>query len=216
MNAFTWLALDPALTDFGWALFVDDGSQVLVSKLGIWHTEKAEELRRKKGQTQKPGVVKDTAKRVATIAAQISDVVQRETPVAIFVESLAMPFGRTGMLTVSTLGRIRGVIEGVALVLGVPVIEFNSSTVKAALTGRRDAEKADVGKRVEQLYPEIRIQLPPGRIAENITDAVAIGHLGRESDLVRMHRDQRDAHGDGLRLNFVDAVVDFGLEVPCF
>lgn len=211
-ETFTWLALDASLRAFGWALFVDDGEvhSCQLYKAGVWETERDPKLKPSKTKTGKkkrpPGVMKDNARRMNQIGEQLAEIVQTEHPVAIFIESLATPFMRptapgekrapaTSLVTVQALGRIRGIVDGIALVLGVPVFEVSSQAIKVAMTGERDAEKAEVGRRVLQLYPAVRNFLPVGEIDDNVTDAVACGHIGESHEVIAENRRRRRREG---------------------
>lgn len=203
-ETFTWLGLDPSLRAFGWALFVDDGEvhSCQLYKAGAWETERDEKFKRKKGEKKKPGIMKDNARRMLEIGEQLARLVQSEHPVAIFVESLAVPFqpaakpgekrkAATSLVTVQALGRVRGIVDGIALTLGVPVFEVGSQAIKLAMAGTRDAPKEEVGRRVLQLYPATRNFLPVGEIDDNVTDAVACGHIGESHEVIEAHRRRR-------------------------
>lgn len=203
-ETFTWLGLDPSLRAFGWALFVDDGEvhSCQLYKAGAWETERDEKFKRKKGEKKKPGIMKDNTRRMLEIGEQLARMVQADHPVAIFVESLAVPFNppakpgekrkaATSLVTVQALGRVRGIVDGIALTLGVPVFEVSSQSIKLAMAGTRDALKEEVGRRVIQLYPGVRNFLPVGEIDDNVTDAVACGHIGESHEIIAQHRARR-------------------------
>lgn len=192
----SWLGLDPSLTHFGWSAFrdPDTSTQCALVDAGLWVTERDEKFRVKKGQKKPTGITADTNNRVRHLGELLDDLVRKHKPVIIFTEGLALPWEKTSAITLSTLGRMRGIIDGLSIAHHVPVVDYSAQRVKAHFTGSTKNEegggKAEVARRVLQLYPSLRILLPEGKAHENVTDAAAVGHMGSSSMEIEWHRSQ--------------------------
>lgn len=214
MSALTWLGLDPSLTEFGWAVFRDPDSptQSALVDAGVWQTARDAKFKKQPGRkTKVPGVTKDTNGRVRQLGELLDDLVQKYHPVILFTEGLALPFQRgpggklnSSVITISTLGRIRGVIDGISIARGTPVIDFAAQTLKRHFTGKAGNDdgggKEEVAKRMLQLYPSLRVLLPAGKVHENVTDAAAVAHMGGESAEIEWHRRQLGRNEGQLEL----------------
>ncbi len=172
-----WLGLDPSLAAFGWAVFsrtpptayTGPGSEVL--EAGVWRTSKSDDT----------PITADMALRVRQLGEQLDDLVMRVAPAAIFVEGLAFPPGKIRWSTISALGRIRGILDGIVICRGIELLELTPQKVKRILTGKPGGDeggKDAVARRVLQLYPAARAMVPRGKLGENVTDAIAVGHCG--------------------------------------
>ncbi len=173
MTTIRWLGLDTALTAFGWAVMEQepDGPPHLL-ELGTWRT---------KPDKSAPGKFADHARRIDALGEQLVDLVERVRPSVLFVESLAF-VPRSGFLSSSSMGRVRGLVDGVSKALRLPVHEFGPMVMKRALCGTADAEKAQVAKALFRLYAAVSTG---GPIDENATDAAAVAHVGASHESVR-------------------------------
>jgi Holliday junction resolvasome RuvABC endonuclease subunit len=180
MVAAKWIGLDTAMSAFGWAVMTEriGEARIRLEAAGVWQTDKAH------------GAAKmaDTARRVDWLAQQLVDLVVREKPQVIFVEGLIyMPGG--AFVTASTLGRVRGIVEGIGKALDIPVHEFAAQTIKRALCGSPGAEKSQVAKCVSTIHRNLEqlfdFRAVSAKVGENVTDAVAVAHLGASHESVR-------------------------------
>jgi Holliday junction resolvasome RuvABC endonuclease subunit len=156
----TWLGLDPSIAAYGYAVLCD--GQLM--ELGTFHTRRDPTAKK----------LDDRAERVEVLGRNLLDLIDRWGANEAFVESLAFVPGRTSGPATSVLGRVRGLTEGICLARGVRLREFRPDVVKAAVTGRRNASKAEVAEAMARLYLSAG---EPG-VDENATDALAVAHVG--------------------------------------
>lgn len=139
-----------------------------------------------------PTKTADHQRRFEQLATDLRGVIARHgTPSLIAVEAVAIPFGKTSAVTVSALGRARGLVDGIAAEHGLSVREFYSQTLKRVVAGDKSADKAAVIAAVKGLYPELHelfAQLHPDNV-EHAADAVASIHVA----LTREHQ-HAEAH----------------------
>lgn len=131
-------------------------------------------------KSKAPTKTADHQRRFEQLATDLRSVVARHgKPSLIAVEAVAIPRGKTGLVTVSALGRARGLVDGIAAEHGVSVHEFFSMTLKRLVAGDKSAEKPAVIAAVVRLYPELAglfAQLHPDNV-EHAADAVAALHV---------------------------------------
>jgi crossover junction endodeoxyribonuclease RuvC len=164
MSARTWLGLDPSIQAFGWAVMRrEPGGQPFVRDLGTWHT------RIDDGE----GKMADRARRVRELTQKLVELLTEHRPQEAYVESLALGM-RTGRGTVQTLGRVRGIVEGVCFCHNVELAEVRPDVVKQAVTGRRDATKEQVARTLAGAYATPLVL----NADTNATDALAVAHVG--------------------------------------
>ncbi len=180
------IGLDPSLTGFGWSVFQGNA---LVS-CGVWRTERA---------AVEGKVADDNHLRFDFIATSLFELIASEIArgeqVQLFVEQLALVFGRCPSGIAAAQGRARGLVDGIAASLTLPVIEVPSAKVKRlANVGKiRKVSKEEVRDAVFAIYPLAREILPSGKVGLNASDSIAIGHVG-----MAMLRDKdRLQAGDG-------------------
>lgn len=127
-----------------------------------------------------PTKTADHQRRFESLATELRGVIERHgKPSLIAVEAVAIPFGKTSAVTVSALGRARGLVDGIAAEHGLIAHEFYSQTLKRAVCGSVSADKAEVTAAVCRLYPELHelfAQLAPANV-EHAADAVASLHV---------------------------------------
>lgn len=159
-----WVGLDPSISAFGYAVMSSNRFRTAVLSVGTWTTRIDHDA----------GKLADRARRVLELGRNL-DALLREFGVQdAYVESLALGM-RTGMGTVQTLGRIRGLVEGICLARSVTLVEVRPEALKQAITGRKDASKAEVARTMRSLYV---LDDAWGRLDDNATDAVAVAHVG--------------------------------------
>lgn len=143
---------DSSLTHFGYAVAVwdEEGSPhryLYVKAVGVLITKPDPSSRTKTA---------DTARRMEFLGRQLFALVQKHgAPAGIACEALAIPFGKTGMLTVQTLGRARGLVDAIGALHSVPVEEVQPAHLKRLVTGNHKASKDDVINAVRLAYPEV-------------------------------------------------------------
>lgn len=168
----SWLGLDTSLAAFGYAACCYDlRAQPAVVEIGTWRTQADPHEKLK---------TKDVAARVRHLADCFIDLIERVRPEAVFVEGLAYVPGN-GFLTVSALGRVRGLVEGICVARGLQIIEFKSNDVRRWLLGKPKGEKHEVASVLNRLYPGLEQKFFKGRFTVHdwdATDALAIAHLG--------------------------------------
>ena len=160
----TWLGLDPSISNFGYAVMRREiGGQPFVQSLGTWKTRIDDSA----------GKLEDRARRVRELGTKLLELVTEYGVQDAYVESLALGM-KTGMGTVQTLGRIRGLVEGICMSRGISLAEVRPDVLKQAVTGRRDSSKEQVARVLARAYP-----MPMVFDADtNATDALAVAHVG--------------------------------------
>lgn len=183
MKPRIWFGLDPSIAAFGYAVVYRadaDGSPVCCA-LGTWKTKIDGDA----------GKLSDRARRVKELGALLLRLIDEWKPTEVYVESLALGM-KTSRGTAQTLGRIRGLVEGICIARPMlELAEVRPEVVKQAVTGRKDATKEQVARAVARFYAT-----PSVFDADtNATDALAVAHVG--------------AHRFGHGANVVSGVVDF-------
>lgn len=136
----TIVGFDTSLAAFGYAVAeMDEEGRLMFTELGCFTT--------KPGNCSLKG--EDTSQRVMDLHAQLRTLRSRishpDSPLsAVVVESLALPFGRTSMKTVSQLGRARTLADVFAAAAGARLMEESAVAVKKAVTGDPRATKEEM------------------------------------------------------------------------
>lgn len=178
------IGLDPGLASFGLAVaeLPNLGTgKPLFFHVGVLRTEPSKELKRLRKMD-------DTAERCTYLAEQLNDLVQAHKPVALCVEAIALPWRPgSGIQTsvISALGRVRGLIDMLAVVHQLPVLEESPQRVKKAATGSIGATKEHVRLALELEYPELAKLWPHQKtLQEHAADACGAIHACRGADVV--------------------------------
>ena len=189
MSEFIY-GFDSSLTAFGYAVAEVEyfGARPRFLAAGVLTTK----------PTPKTGPVKlrptktaDHQRRFEWLATELRAVIaQHGKPSIVAVEAVALPFGKTGIVTVSALGRARGLVDGLAAEHGLSAREFHSKTLKKLMTGNPGADKPAVIAAVKGLYPELHELLGQLNAAnvEHAADAVAALHAA----LTKEHHDAEE------------------------
>lgn len=178
------IGLDPGLANFGIAIaeLPNLGSgKPKFTHLDVWRTEPSKQLKRIRKMD-------DTAERCSYLALQLHDLVQAHRPIAICVEAIALPYrpGR-GMQTsvISALGRVRGLIDMLAVAHQLPVLEESPQRVKKLATGIINASKESMSLHLGVEYPELEEMWPHQKgLREHAADAAGVIHACRGADVV--------------------------------
>ena len=170
MSDALWYGFDPSLAHFGYAVCrFREGVPFFVA-LGVIVTAP------EKGAKSKTD---DNRRRVEGIARELRALVTRHgKPDVIAVEALALMHGRTTLTVISSLGRVRGLVDALAAEHGVSAREFQPQALKSAITGNRSAEKAEVERALARHYCDFDDLLSQVRPAnrEHAADAAAAIH----------------------------------------
>lgn len=176
------IGIDPGLTRFGVAVaeLPDLGSgRPRFIHVDVWRTEPSAELKRKLRKMD------DTAERVGILAEQLHDLVQLHRPFALCIEALALPYNKIQLQVAVVLGRVRGIVDALAKVHHLAVLEEMPQRLKKLATGKKGASKAEVQTALEREYPELRAMWPPQKtLVEHAGDACATIHACRGADVV--------------------------------
>jgi len=181
-----WVGLDPSLSAFGYAvLYQHVGGVPTCIDVGTWKT-KIEST---------DGKFADRARRVRELGMQLVALLEEHDPVeAVYIEGLALGM-KTSHGTVQTLGRVRGLVEGICLVRGLEIAEVAPATLKHVVTGRRNASKDEVARVVLGRYGAGYKAGMINALDDNATDALAVAHVG--------------AYRHGLGMVVSSGVVDY-------
>lgn len=180
------LGFDTGLTAFGMScLFVEDGKPK-VEWTRVFTTKPTDKKRRLRQADDLGQRIRYLAKESLVLVHQVMH--ERSTvPLAAFcVEATALPMGKTKLSTVAVLGRARGIVDVLAEVAGVPILEFFPAELKklAGLSGA--VSKAQLQTAVEKRCPSAKGCWPSQvRLVEHAADATATALLGMDADLVR-------------------------------
>jgi Holliday junction resolvasome RuvABC endonuclease subunit len=126
------------------------------------------------------GKMADTARRVAAHAREASWWLANMQaklfgkPLAICVETAVFPPRGAQKMIIHGLGRVAGMLDGLAVAYGVPLWERSPQEVKRAICGESGADKADVRRFLELEHPELRELWPKGALVEHASDAAAV------------------------------------------
>lgn len=142
------LGIDPGSAATGWGMVELAGGALRHRGHGVVRTP--------------PG---GAARRLASLARALSELVERERPEVAAVEQIFVARSPRSALV---LGQARGVILAVAALAGVPVVEYAPAEVKRAVTGSGRAGKPQVQWMVEALLSL------PRRPARDAADALAV------------------------------------------
>ena len=148
------LGVDPGLGRCGWAVLERRGGRVAAVGYGTVHTE---------GEQVAP--------RLATLAAQLRQVLAAHRPEALAIERL---FFNANVGTAMTVGQASGVVLLLAAEHGLAVTAYTPPQVKRAVTGSGTAPKEQVGYMVKALLGLASVPAPADT-ADAL--AVALCHL---------------------------------------
>jgi crossover junction endodeoxyribonuclease RuvC len=148
------LGVDPGLGRCGWAVLEGRGGRVAPVAYGTVHTE---------GEQVAP--------RLATLAAQLRQVLAAHRPEALAIERL---FFNANVRTAMTVGQASGVVLLLAAEHGLEVSAYTPPQVKQAVTGSGSAPKEQVGYMVKALLGLATVPAPADT-ADAL--AVALCHL---------------------------------------
>lgn len=172
------IGIDGGLANFGIAVAEVGANGLVYSRVEVWTTKPSAKKRRIRKAD-------DTASRVRELAGQLHELIGAMRPVALAVEAVALPFGCARLSVISALGRARGIVDTLAEVHGLPVLEETAQHVKRETAGLANATKEAVRESLEATYPELRAMWPAQvGLIEHASDAAAVLHACRKADVV--------------------------------
>jgi crossover junction endodeoxyribonuclease RuvC len=145
------LGIDPGLANTGFGVVQRRGGRVVALDGGVL-------------QTSARGTPEQ---RLASIFAQVDDVLARHEPGAVALEDLF--FGQNAR-SAFAVGQARGVVMLAAGRRGVPCVSYTPQQVKQAVCGTGRAPKEQVARMVRAL-----LALPDEPLPDHATDALAVG-----------------------------------------
>lgn len=144
------LGIDPGYAIVGYGVVISDGRCHAAVDYGVIETPKTDRF----------------PVRLAHIAKQLSDLIDRCRPDAIAIEEL---FFHTNKTTVIMVAEARGVILYVAESKGIPLYEYTPLQIKQSLTGYGRAVKTQMQEMVKGLLRLDKIPRP-----DDAADALAV------------------------------------------
>lgn len=172
------IGIDSGLAAFGVAVADVSDAGLRFGHVEVWTTRPTAKKRRIRKADE-------TAERIRTLAGCLHQLVVQMKPIALCVEAVALPFGRSRPSVVSALGRARGIVDTLAEVHRLPVLEWTPQEVKRVITGTEDASKDAVRVGLEAKYVELAAQWPVQKtLVEHAADAAAVIHASRNADVV--------------------------------
>lgn len=168
-----FFGFDSSLTHFGYAVAQQDDFGLTYVACGVWATKPNHDAETR---------TEDLSARCIGLFQQLDALRERYGSLdsvthRVFCESLALPFGRCSMQVISTLGRVRGLVDAFAAPFG-SVSEVQPVQLKRLVTGDPKASKADVIAAMRRLYPSLDVllsQVKPANV-EHAADAAASIH----------------------------------------
>lgn len=166
---FRWLGLDSSLAAFGWCVaeLEHHEAPVRVVGAGCIRTEQ---------DTGAEIKAADVQRRMHDIGLEVLGIVDRYAPALAAIESAIILPGGSAAITVSRLGRVFGLIDGLCLARGLPLSEVHPQTLKRFVTGSPKAEKSEVLRTMLANWPSLaaHVEAVPKALRDNVTDAAAL------------------------------------------
>lgn len=159
------IGLDPGLSATGWGIIESVSNRLRHIADGVVQTDPALPL----------------PDRLARLHEALAQVLDRFSPDEAAVEET---FVNRNAASTLKLGQARGVVLLAPALAGLPVAEYQATTVKRAVTGRGDAAKTQVQAMVRVLLPGAA----PGRPDAADALAVAICHAHHRATAARCAR----------------------------
>jgi len=179
------MALDPSLTNFGFAVF---NIQSKLITQGVIPT---------KPETKRTGeyIFNDKRRRLVYIAAHLGQIIDTHKPEILVTERF--DGGVQGNKPAQALAETRCLVFMIAHFLNYPLYSVSIIDVKLALTGRKKAKKIDMMKAAVELYPELGRFISEKHKAgymsdfEHIADCIGVFKAFKSTDMYRYYLDHR-------------------------
>ena len=165
------IGIDPGLRNLGWGVIDTVGAKISHVANGICHSTGAE------GEG-------DLARRLASLFAQLTEVLQTHGPDAAAVEHT---FVNKDAVATLKLGQARGIALLVPALAGLTVGEYAPNAVKKTIVGVGHAAKSQVDHMIRLYLPGVKIAGPDAAdaLAVAICHAHHLQSAGRLQDAVR-------------------------------
>lgn len=167
------LGIDPGLRNLGWGVIDTVGTRITHVANGICHSDSGE------GEG-------DLARRLASLHAQLTEVVRTYAPEAAAVEHT---FVNKDAVATLKLGQARGIALLVPAQFGLTVGEYAPNAVKKVIVGVGHAAKTQVDHMIRLYLPGVQIAGPDAADAL----AVAICHAHHRQSAGRLEEALRRA-----------------------
>jgi Holliday junction resolvasome RuvABC endonuclease subunit len=181
------IGCDPSISHFGAAaLEVMPGRLWTVRGTAVLDCPKLSKKRRSRESDEQTRRISAIARWLREFIASFRDC----NVLGIAVESGAMPYRNGSPLftptTMVALGRARGLVDGIATVLDIPVIDVLPQEIKEMATGQRKGKKVDVRTFLERVYREAP-SLWPAKEAqvEHAADALAAATVAARGEFIK-------------------------------
>jgi len=194
------VCLDPGFASIGYArIVIPPLGPPFVEAFGVFHTVKSD-------KKQKVLATEDNVKRAMMIARFLRQLATSGTGRTIAICAEAMSFPRSSSVA-AKMALTWGSIASLSEASSIPILQTSPQNVKRTLCGVASATKEEVQEALEKLYPETirksREMVDAGMTKagktkkkaaikktdfEHCFDALAVGHVMLESDVVKMTR----------------------------
>jgi len=148
------LGIDPGTVVMGYGIVAVTGNNIRVLEIGAL----------------KPGTQKDIYKRLQLIHETVCGLILKYNPSEFAIEA---PFFGKNVQSMLKLGRAQGVAIAAAMQSNIPVTEYSPKKVKQAVTGNGNANKEQVWKMLQTIFP---MEKKPKHYDATDALAVAICH----------------------------------------
>lgn len=165
------IGIDPGLRNLGWGVIDTSGAKITHVANGICHSAGSED----------DG---DLARRLASLFAQLTEVLRTHAPEAAAVEHT---FVNKDAVATLKLGQARGIALLVPALAGLTVGEYAPNAVKKTIVGVGHAAKEQVDHMIRLYLPGVKIAGPDAAdaLAVAICHAHHLQSAGRLQDAVR-------------------------------
>lgn len=146
------LAIDPGYDRMGWACGSNEKGHTQLLSFGCIQTKKTDTHHQRLQQLQ----------------SELAKIIQEYTPSQVAIENIYFSKNQKTALQVA---EARGIIIGTCLLQKLPITEYNPNSIKLAVTGYGNANKAAVDKMIRLQFGT---QIPNTAIIDDAMDAIAI------------------------------------------
>ena len=148
------LGIDPGTNIMGYGLLSITGNQAQMLAMGVLDMRKE----------------RDVYVRLGRIFERVSGLISEFHPDELAIEA---PFFGKNVQSMLKLGRAQGVAIAAAISRGVPISEYEPSTIKRAITGNGSASKEQVAGMLQRM---LKIDPADMRVQMDATDALAAAY----------------------------------------
>lgn len=150
------LSIDPGYDRCGWAIGVKEKGNYKVIDFDLIQTKKNNTI----------------YERFSQIQSELLRLIETHKPNHLAIENLYFSKNTT---TAMRVAEVRGLIIGLAIANGLEIFEYNPGTIKSAVTGNGNANKAAVAKLTLAQLQLLHLNEGRKKIVDDAIDALAIG-----------------------------------------